>query len=257
MMNWLDRFWRLLGTAFSFALFGIGGLALALIVFPLYNLMIKDREKRAALAQSTVHAVWRFYMRLMASTGAMSYDLQGAEILRQERGTLIVANHPTLLDIVCIMSCMERTQCVVKAGVWRNPFMRGAVTAANYIPNFDDPERLLNDCVEALKAGNNLVIFPEGSRTKPGKPRKYQRGFAYIALRAEAPIRLVTVTCTPPTLLKGEPWWKIPKHRPHWTIKVHERIDPRDLLTEPVEPAIAVRQLCAHVERRIEESLAA
>lgn len=257
MIAWLDRFWRLLGTAFSFAIFGLGGLVLALTVFPLYNLVIRDRERRAALAQQTVHAIWRLYVRIMALTGAMTCEFHGADILRRERGVLVVANHPTLLDIVFIMSCMERTQCVVKAGVWRNPFMRGVVTAANYIPNFDDPEKLLADCVAALKAGNNLVIFPEGSRTKPGQKRKYQRGFAYVALRAEAPIRLVTVTCTPPTLLKGEPWWKVPKQRPHWVIRVHERIEPRDLLTEKVEPAIAVRQLCAHVERRIEETLAA
>lgn len=257
MMAWIDRTWRLFGTAFSFAIFGLGGLVLAITVFPLYNLLIRDRERRAALAQQTVHVIWRIYVRIMASMGVMSYEFQGGEVLRRERGAVVIANHPTLLDIVFIMSCMERTQCVVKAGVWRNPFMRGVVTAANYIPNFDDPEKLLNDCVAALDAGNNLVIFPEGSRTKPGQKRKYQRGFAYIALRAEAPIRLVTVTCTPPTLRKGEPWYAIPKQRPHWTIRVHESIDPRELLTDHPEPAIAVRQLCAHVERRIEENLAA
>ena len=256
-MNLLDRAFRFCGTAFSFAMFGLGGLVLALIVFPLFNLLIRDRERRAALAQQTVHAVWRFYVQLMRATQAMTYECHGADILRRERGVLVVANHPSLLDIVFIMACMERTQCVVKAGVWRNPFMRGAVTAANYIPNFDDPERLLNDCVAALEAGNNLVIFPEGSRTRPGQKRKYQRGFARIALRANAPIRLVTVTCTPPTLLKGEPWYKIPAQRPHWVIRVHERIEPHDLVADEAEPAIAVRQLCAHVERRIEETLAA
>lgn len=257
MISFLDRTWRLFGTALSFALFGLGGLVLALIVFPLFNLLVRDRERRAKMAQQTIHAGWRIYVRLMALTGAMSFECHGAEILRRERGALVVANHPSLIDIVLIMSCMERTQCVVKAGVWRNPFMRGAVTAADYIPNMDDPEKLLDDCVAALKAGNNLVIFPEGSRTRPGQKRKYQRGFAYIALRANAPIRLVTVTCTPPTLLKGEPWHKIPLKRPHWDIRVHESIAPHELLSESVEPSIAVRQLCAHVERRIEESLAA
>lgn len=257
MMAWLDRTWRLIATAFSFSIFGIGGLFLALIVFPLYNLFIRDRERRAELAQKSVHFVWRLFVRIMKATGVLTYEVHGADILRRERGALVIANHPTLLDIVFIMSFMDRTQCVVKAGVWRNPFMRGAVTAANYIPNFDDPEKLLNDCVATLKAGNNLVIFPEGSRTPPGQKRKYQRGFARIALRAEAPIRLVTVTCNPPTLMKGVPWYTIPKQRPHWTIRVHESIDPRELLTEePTEP-IAVRQLCAHVERRIEETLAA
>ena len=253
-MRQLDRLWRLIATAISFALFGLGGLAMALTVFPLFNLLVRDGERRAALAQQTVHFIWRVYVRIMVLLGVLTYEVHGAETLRGDRGTLVVANHPSLLDIVFIMSFMERTQCVVKAGVWRNPFVNGVVTAANYIPNMDDPAGLLDACVAAIKAGNNLVIFPEGSRTPPGQKRKYQRGFAYIALRARAPVRLVTVTCAPPTLLKGQPWYTIPPRRPHWIIRVHERIDTRD---QHAEPAIAARQLCAHVERRIEESLAA
>lgn len=253
-MKAFDLIWRLIATALSFAIFGLGGLAIALIAFPLMNLLIRNRERRTAFAQATVHCVWRFYVRLMAGLGVLSYEVHGAELLRSDRGTLVIANHPSLLDIVFIMSLMERTQCVVKAGVWRNPFMRGVVTAANYIPNMNDPEKLLDDCVAALKAGSNLVIFPEGSRTPQGQKRKYQRGFAYIALRSQAPLRLVTVTCTPPTLLKGEPWYKIPAQRPHWVIRVHERI-----AYEPssAAPALAVRQLCEQVERRLEESLVA
>lgn len=254
MIGALDRLWRLIATAISFALFGLGGLVFALIVFPLINLLISNRERRTAIAQQAVHAIWRLYVRVMAVLGVLSYETHGAEMLRRDRGTLVVANHPSLLDIVFIMSLMERTQCVVKAGVWRNPFMRGVVTAANYIPNVGDPEKLLDDCVAALKAGNNLVIFPEGSRTPPGQKRKYQRGFAHIALRSKAPLRPITVTCTPPTLLKGEPWYKIPARRPHWVITVHERIAMGDAQEEQ---AIAVRRLCADVERRIEECLPA
>ena len=203
-----------------------------------------------------MHQTWRLFVQIMVSLGVLTYECHGAELLRQERGCLIIANHPSLLDIVFIMSFMEHTQCVVKAGVWRNPFMAGAVRATNYIPNLNDPERLLDDCAAALKAGNNLVIFPEGSRTPAGAKRKYQRGFAYVALKADAPIRLVTVDVNPPTLMKNVPWHRIPPRRPHWTIRVHERIDVEEYCKLD-QPAIAVRRLCAQVERRIEESLAA
>lgn len=253
-MRTLDRLWRLFATSLSFFLFGLGGLMLALFVFPPINLFIRDRERRAAIAQQTIHKIWRLYVQLMQAIGVLTYEVHGAKLLRNDRGTLVIANHPSLLDIVFIMSLMDRTQCVVKGAIWKNPFTRGAVMAANYIPNMDDPERLLDDCVAALEAGNNLVIFPEGSRTPPGKKRKYQRGFAYVALRSHAPIRLVTLTCTPPTLLKGEPWYKIPPRRPHWVVRVHEHIAVED---EGSEPAIAVRRLCAQVERRIEEALPA
>lgn len=253
-MRQIDHVWRLFATGLSFALFGLGGLVLAAMVFPVIRLVVHDPDQRAAVAQHTIHSVWRLYVQVMKLLGVLTYEVHGADLLRNDRGTLVIANHPSLLDIVFIMSMMERTQCVVKGAIWRNFFTRGVVTAANYIPNDDDPQKLLDDCVNALHAGNNLVIFPEGSRTPPGQKRRYQRGFAYIALRSRAPLRLVTLTCTPPTLLKGEPWYKIPPQRPHWVLRIHDYIPIED---HDAEPAIAVRKLCAQVEQRIEEAVPA
>ena len=255
MIRALDQAWRTIATAISFALFGLGGVALACTVFPFLNIFIRDKEERARVAQHTVHVVWRVYVEAMRLLGVVSLEVHGAEVLRQERGAIVIANHPSLLDVVFIMSLMEHTQCVISKSVWDNPFMRGVVSAANYIPNSNDPAQLVLDCAKALKAGNNLMIFPEGSRTRPGQKRVYQRGFAYIALESGAPVRLVTMECNPATLLKGEPWYKVPSRRAHWIIRVHERIDVAEHFGQQ-QPALAARSLCAHVERRIEESLA-
>jgi 1-acyl-sn-glycerol-3-phosphate acyltransferase len=154
--------------------------------------------------------------------------------------------------VVLIMSLMDRTQCVVKPAVWKNPFMRGVIRATNYIPNTGDPERMIHDCVSALQAGNNLVIFPEGSRTVPGQTARLQRGFANIAIRAGAPIRLVAVSCTPPTLRKGEKWYQSPRRRPLFRIRVCDRLDTESLAQSEI-PSRAARILTAHVARRFEE----
>jgi 1-acyl-sn-glycerol-3-phosphate acyltransferase len=181
MMQRLERFWRQCGTGISFALFGLGGLLLALFVFPFINLALRDKARRARTAQGVVHRTWKIYMRIVVAMRVLDFDADGAAVLRGASGTLVIANHPSLLDIVLIMSLMERTQCVVKAGAWKNPFMRGVIKATNYIPNLGDPERVIDGCVAALKSGNNLVIFPEGSRTIPGRKARLQRGFANIA----------------------------------------------------------------------------
>jgi 1-acyl-sn-glycerol-3-phosphate acyltransferase len=255
MMTRLEWCWRLLATGLSFALFGLGGLFLTLFIFPAFNLVIGDEVKREAVAQRTVQRVWRLYIETMRLMGVLTYECHDETILRQERGAVIIANHPSLLDIVFLMAFMGRTQCVVKEGVWKNFFMAGVARATNYIPNLGDPERLVKDCAEALDRGNNIVIFPEGSRTVPGGRRRLQRGFAYIALGAHAPIRLMTITCDPPTLLKGEPWYHIPANRPHWTIRVHEKITVPDDVDRERAP-LAARQLCMQIDRRFTELLA-
>ncbi|MET0182552.1 MAG: lysophospholipid acyltransferase family protein [Caulobacterales bacterium] len=255
MIALLDRIWRTIGTAASFALFGIGGLVLAITYFPALNFIIRDIARRERIAQQTIHGAFRFFVWFMCSVGAIRVRCEGANLLHAERGSLVISNHVTLIDVILIMACMDRTQVVVKAGVWRNPFMAGVVKAANYIPNLGDPERLLEDCSAALKSGNNLVIFPEGSRTLPGQKRRYQRGYAHVAVRTEAPIRLVTVACDPPFLLKGEPWWKVPTKQPCWVVRVHDRIELDDAYRYE-QPSIAVRHLNAAVAKKLEDALA-
>jgi 1-acyl-sn-glycerol-3-phosphate acyltransferase len=252
MTRRLERLWRQFGTAISFALFGVGGLVMTIFVFPVVNLVIRDRARRAEIAQHIVHFAWKMFVRTMVVLRVIDFEADGAEILRGETGTLVIANHPSLIDVVLIMSLMDRTQCVVKPAVWKNPFMRGVIRATNYIPNTGDPERMIHDCVSALQAGNNLVIFPEGSRTVPGQAARLQRGFANIAIRARAPIRLVTVSCNPPTLRKGEKWYQSPQRRPLFRVRVCDRLDTEDLAQSEI-PSRAARILTAHVARRFEE----
>lgn len=252
----LDRGWRLIATALSFILFGIGGLALALAVFPFLNVGFHAKDLRQRIAQRVVQRTWRLYIRIMRLLGVLTYSCRGEALLKQDHGVMVVANHPSLLDIVFLMAFMQRTKCVVKAGVWNNPFMAGVVRAAGYIPNLGDPEQLLEDCARALREGNNVVIFPEGSRTVPGRPRKMQRGFAYAALKAGAPVRLATITVCPSTLLKGEPWYRIPLKRPHWDIQIHERIEVFDASGQDPLP-VAARHLVTRVDEMMEEKLSA
>lgn len=251
----LERLWRQCGTGVSFALFGLGGLFLTVFVFPTINIVYRDRAKRAAAAQWTVHATWKLFVWVVVALGVIDFETDRENLLRGDTGTLVIANHPSLIDVVLIMSLMRRTQCVVKPGVWNNPFMRGVIKATSYIPNMGDPERTLEDCVAALRAGNNLVIFPEGSRTVPGKRMLLQRGFANIALRAGAPIRLVTVSCTPPTLRKGEKWYQSPPRRPCFRVRVCDRIDPASLRRSDT-PSRDARILTADITRRFEELIA-
>ena len=233
-------------------IFQVGGLVMTIFVFPVVNLVIRDRGRRAEIAQHIVHFAWKGFVRTMVVLRVIDFEADGAEILRGETGTLVIANHPSLIDVVLIMSLMDRTQCVVKPAVWKNPFMRGVIRATNYIPNTGDPERMIHDCVSALQAGNNLVIFPEGSRTVPGQAARLQRGFANIAIRARAPIRLVAVSCNPPTLRKGEKWYQSPPRRPLFRVLVCDRLDTEALVRSEI-PSRGARTLTALVAKRFEE----
>lgn len=245
-MQRIERAWRLVWTGMAFVLFGLGGLLLTLMVFPLINLLIVDREKRSSVAQWLVHRAFRLHVSYMTTFGVIGVKMIGTEKLATDRGVLIVSNHPSLLDVVLLIAAMKRAQCIVKYQIWENPFMRGVVDAADYIRNDGDPEKLVEDCVLELARGKNIVIFPEGSRTIPGVPVKLQRGVANIAVRAGAPIRLVTIECVPPSLMKGQKWYQIPTLKSQFTITVHGLVDINRFMGES-SPSIAARHLNAYL----------
>jgi 1-acyl-sn-glycerol-3-phosphate acyltransferase len=94
-----------------------------------------------------------------------------------------------------------------------------------------------------LNAGETLLIFPEGTRTVPGRPMAMQRGAANVAVRAARVLTPVFITCDPPTLSKNLPWYRIPPRRPKFTLRVGEDIDLAAYRGSPVP--IASRRLNA------------
>jgi len=222
--------WRLFWTAFAFAVLGVGGFILAMTVIPMVTLFVQDEHTRNHRAQVIIRESFRVYIAMMRTLGVLKLEVVGAEKLSACKGKLIVANHPTLIDIVLLMALLPDAKCVVKSQLYANPFLCPIVRAAGYIRNDFEPEVLIEKCRETLAAGNNLIIFPEGTRSVPGRPLHFQRGFAHIATLTGVGLQPITITCEPITLVKGEPYYKIPNSRPSFRIEVADEIDPRQFL---------------------------
>jgi 1-acyl-sn-glycerol-3-phosphate acyltransferase len=203
---------------------------------------VRNRRSQALIRHSFA-TLLGFLCRL----GVMRLELRNAEKLRDCGNLLIFANHPSYLDVVVMLSQMPRSSCVVNSRLWRSPFYGGVVRSAGYIRN-DSPETLVDDCVAALDKGEPLVIFPEGTRTAPGQPIRMQRGAAHIVLRSQRDILPVVLTCTPPTLAKGAPWWRIPPRRFCITLDVRPPIKVTDCIELSEPPGIAARKLTAFLE---------
>ncbi|AOY96788.1 1-acyl-sn-glycerol-3-phosphate acyltransferase [Cupriavidus sp. USMAA2-4] len=241
MVDRIDRAWRVCATGVCFSTFGLGGLLLRIVVFPLMALLPGPDLRRQRACKQLVHHAFRLFLLLMRGLGVLRYEIRHAERLRRS-GLLIVANHPSLIDVVFLIALTRRADCVVKAGLARNPFTRGPVLATGYVCN-DAGAAMVDDCIASLRAGNNLVIFPEGTRTVPGAPMRLQRGAANIAVRGGFALTPVVIRCEPPTLAKGEKWYAVPLRRPRFVIEVKDDIDPAACLAAGVDDALAVRQL--------------
>lgn len=245
--------WRLIATAMSFMLFGLGGLCLRLVVFPLLGLLPGDATVHRTRARRTISRLFWLFVQFMYRSGVLTYAVEGAERLGRP-GQLVIANHPSLIDVVVLIGLIRDANCVVKQSLWDNPFTRAPVRAAQFISNNGSAD-MLDEAAAALEQGQTLIIFPEGTRTTPGHAPQFHRGAASIALRGARCVTPVVISVTPTTLTKAEPWYHIPARRVHISLRVGDDIDPQVYAARGAAP-IASRQLNEHLHRHFIKELA-
>ncbi len=241
----IKRLWRIVATGSAFALFGIAGLVLAVSAFPIMRRLSGSPRERERRVQLLIHRCFRAFMAYMHFVGLSEIRVLGVDRLRESGPQLLVANHPTLLDVVVIISLMPQLDCAVKREAWSNPFMRSVVAAAGYIPN-DSGEQLVDRCVERIQRGGSLLIFPEGTRSPKGGLGPFQRGAAHMSLRSGRPLLPVSIRCDPPTLMRGQKWYDVPPRRVQFSIEIGEPIAlPK--LGEGEPRGVAARRLTAEM----------
>ena len=236
--------WRLLATGASFVLFGLGGLALRLLVLPLLGLLPGDAITRRRCARMAISKAFYLHVQFMYRSAVLEYEFQGADRLGRP-GQMIIANHPSLIDVVFLIAHIRDANCIVKQSLWRNPFTRGPVCRAQYISNNGSPD-MLEQAADVLREGQTLIVFPEGTRTAPNQAPVFHRGAAAIALRGARVITPVFITVKPATLTKVEPWYRIPERRVRVTLRVGQDISPETFNAAASLP-IASRRLNEHL----------
>jgi len=243
--------WRFFVTGACFALFGLGGLLLGLLVFPAMLMLPGGPERRRARIRSMVQRSFRLFVAVMSGSGGLRYEFRGAERLGRP-GQLIIANHPTLIDVVFIVAFTPAPACVVKSALFGNPFTRHVVRAAGYIKN-EPTDEMLGKAVEALQSGDTVVMFPEGTRSRPGQALTFHRGAASVAVQAAAVLTPVYIDVDQPFLHKSLPWYRVPRQAPRFSIRVGDDIDLAPFRS--AQPPKASRELNAWLVANYQEEL--
>jgi 1-acyl-sn-glycerol-3-phosphate acyltransferase len=249
----LNYFWRLFATGLSFTVFGLGGLLMPLLAAPWIRLTSKTQAQRQRRARLFIHRSFRLYIHMMRGLGILTWEINDEQLLHRP-GLLVLANHPCLIDVVFLIAFIPNPDCIVKSRLMDNPTMRGYLRLTGFLRN-DRGAELIEDARVSLAGGSALIIFPEGTRTVPGQPLRFQRGAANVALRTHTAITPVTILCEPITLTKQHQWYQVPAHKFKMTLRVGADI-PVSTYNQH-QPALAARQLTQDLQDYFTEEVRA
>jgi 1-acyl-sn-glycerol-3-phosphate acyltransferase len=250
----VGRSWRFVATVLGFAAFGVAAVLVNALYFLPLRVLMPAGAARQRWARAGIRVSFKVFLQLVELLGVIKLDLDREALARLGAGAVIVANHPTLLDVTVLLAYVKHASCVVKPTLWRNPFLSGALRAASYIPS-NDPEQLLRDCDAALERGESLIVFPEATRSVPGEPLRLQRGAATIALNSDAMLTIVHLRCEPVLLTKGDPWYRIPARRPCLAARVGASVRARDFQRSGANRSVAARHLTLALKHELSKEM--
>ncbi len=192
----------------------------ALLLYPLLPRATGRRIGRAMIA-------WGYgqFWRVARCSGMLRLDAAVLDALRDEPGLVVVANHPSMLDALMLVARLPRSACIMKASLAHNPLLGPGARLARYIRN-DSAYGMVHCAVKDLRAGGQLVMFPEGTRTTRWPVNDFHPSFTLIAKRAQVPIQALFIDTDSPYLGKGWPLWRLPPLPIRFSVRLGRRWAP-------------------------------
>ncbi len=193
--------------AFTLAL-GLFVVSFSLVhtVFILSLLLCDDGR----FARRTIGWSARQFFRMTSALGVIVVDASALHKRDEFETGITIANHPSLVDAVMLLSVQPEFIIVMKSSIGGfSPWSLGA-RAAGFISN-NNSTALIKQAAKRLEEGCPLLVFPEGTRTRTPPVNAFKGGFSLIAKKSQAAINTVLIKTDSPYLGKGWPIWRMPE----------------------------------------------
>jgi 1-acyl-sn-glycerol-3-phosphate acyltransferase len=173
-------------------------------------MVIPGGSRHSPAVRNLIRRLFGAWVAWLHAARLVMVEWRGFEPGSLAAGTVYIANHPMLIDATILLARLPDAVCIFKPSLMRNPAVGPAAVMAGYVRG-DAGLDLIRAAAAKVAAGQSLLVFPEGTRTAAGcvvGPMK--PGFALIADRAKAPVRLIVIRTTPGLCARDAPWWRPP-----------------------------------------------
>ncbi|MBQ5317101.1 MAG: 1-acyl-sn-glycerol-3-phosphate acyltransferase [Oscillospiraceae bacterium] len=150
------------------------------------------------------------------------FRIEGKENVPEKEGLLIACNHRSYADPVLVTMPVRRpVKYMAKEELFKNKLFAAFIRGLGAFPirRGAGDMQVINDCVDRINDGNNVVIFPEGTRQKENKVGRGKTGVAYIAAKSGAVVLPMGIVFEGPKL----------KFRTKLILRVGKPIQPEEI----------------------------
>ncbi|MBC7531477.1 MAG: 1-acyl-sn-glycerol-3-phosphate acyltransferase [Oligoflexus sp.] len=187
---------------YSFAVFGLMCVLFLPVAVPVSLLPKSWRLKCRPWVRTIVQKGFtfiRWHCRVTGFATMKVIDHRG-----DRRSPLMIANHLSMFDIVLLFGFMPGIQTLVNSKFAMNPLLRPTIQAAGYIP-LDvkrplDGVRAFEELEKSLGAGEEVALFPEGTRSETGQLSTLKKGPFRLAEELGIAPGYIFFTCNQPFL---------------------------------------------------------
>ncbi len=202
-------------TGSSFVFFFTGASLLSHLVLPLVVLFTRDPVVRARRCRGVVRRAWVLFHDYMRWTRLLRYDPRQTRLALPEGPFVLIANHPTLVDVTALIAALPDAVVVVKRALIKSPMVGPVLRWCRHIDAGDGGAfagvSVFEQAVQHLAEGTPVLLFPEGTRSPERGLGDFRLGAFQIAAHARVPLVAALLRCEPPTLMRGQPWYEIPE----------------------------------------------
>ena len=201
-------------AGFTFLGFGVGAAIWSWFVCPVAYVVSGGGERAVRSCRALISFGFRLFHHWIRLTRFIDYDWSALRDARPQTPTIVIANHPTLVDVTAVIAAWPELCYLAKASIFRNPIFYPLLRLAGHIGsepgNVFSGLRTLEQALERVKMGDSVLIFPEGTRSPAGGLGPFHAGSFAIAARAQIPIQPLLIEVERPVLTKAMPWYRLP-----------------------------------------------
>lgn len=98
-----------------------------------------------------------------------------------DKPAVIIANHQSHLDLLCVMMLHPKVVLLTTDWVWKNPIYGVIIRFAEFYPVSDGYDKNVERLQNLVNRGYSVVVFPEGTRSVTGEILRFHKGAFQLA----------------------------------------------------------------------------